>query len=248
MTGPEWDNPQTFTYAQMPDGVKTFENIELGTYTVTESIEEGGKTYTTTCKVDSGDATEGTAASAKVDADGATVAFTNTYQETEATLDVEKDIETADGVTAPEKTFSFKMSAGSVVEAGEAEVPMPADGDITASVTGEGKASEGEDTFGAITYTKAGKYTYTITETGTADTGWTYNVNGDITATVTVTEGEDGALSAAITYDKTTGGKITNKYEVGSLTVTKTFAGNTEKLEEDDKKKDQLHGDRPRVG
>ena len=103
------------------------------------------------------------------------------------------------------------MTAGEVIEAGEEKVPMPED--TEASVKGAGKVSGGEDPFGTITYRKAGKYTYTITETEKTGAGWTCNINGDVTATVEVKEDETGALSATVTYDKTTNGKITNAYE-----------------------------------
>ena len=122
-------------------------------------------------------------------------------------------------MTVPEKTFTFTMRAGEVVTAGEESVPMPSD--TAASITGAGKVSTGSDKFGTITYTKPGKYTYTITETGTSGNGWTYNTGGDVTATVTVTEGEGGALSAAVTYSKgTDAAEITNKYDAsGTATI-----------------------------
>ena len=232
VTGPEWEEAQTFTYAEMvnPEGVKTFENIKLGKYTVTENTGDG-KTYTTTYKVGSnGTETAGTTAEAEVGTDGITVAFTNTYKETEATFDAEKFIDKAEGVTAPERKFSFTLSAGAVLTPGETAVPMPTD--VEASVTGAGKVSAGTDKFGTVTYTKAGKYTYTITETDESGAGWTYDT-GAVTATVTVSEDQTtGALSASVEYDKpnTAGNaaKITNKYEKGGIKVVKTAQLNGE--------------------
>ena len=142
---------------------------------------------------------------------------------------MEKVIEKAEGVTAPTKTFTFKLSGKEVVEEGEDAVPMPKD--TTASITGIGKVSDGNDPFGAITYTKAGKYTYTITETGTAGAFWTYNTNGDITATVTVSEDQaTGALNATVTYDGKTNGKITNKFDA-HVSVKKTDVVSGKELE-----------------
>ena len=221
VSGPEWDDPQTVNYADMENGVKTFTGIELGEYTVAENVAEG-KTYTTTYKVGStGTETAGTSATVDVGASGTTVAFTNTYQETELTLDAEKVINAKAGTTVPSKTFNFSMSAGEVKEAGETSVPMPQDQDTTASITGAGKVSTGTDKFGTITYTKPGKYTYTITETGTAGTGWTYNTDGDVTATVTVSANENGALSASVVYSKgSDAAEITNKYDAsGTATI-----------------------------
>ena len=89
VTGPEWPNGTTIAYTDMDKGVKTFENIKLGEYTVTENIA-GDKTYTTTYKVGAdGTETAGTEATAEVTTAGITVAFTNTYKKTEATFDVE---------------------------------------------------------------------------------------------------------------------------------------------------------------
>ena len=74
-------------------------------------------------------------------------------------------------------------------------------------------------------------YTYTITETGTAGTFWTYNTNGDITATVTVSEdSKTGALKATVTYDGKTNGKITNKFDA-HVSVKKTDVVSGEELE-----------------
>ena len=219
VTGPEWDEPQTFTYADMDKGVITFEGIRLGDYTVTES-NGSDKLFVTTYKVaGEGTGQTGITAVATVDADGETVSYTNTYQEAEITLDASKAIDAEDGTTVPEKSFKFILKEGEVIEAGEDAVPMPEEG-TEAIVQGAGKVSESETPFGTITYTKAGVYTYIITEEDESGAGWTYNVNGDITATVTVTEDPDtGALSAAVKYDKD--GTITNSYETGDLQVNK---------------------------
>ena len=185
MTGPEWDEPQTFTYADMDKGVITFEGIRLGDYTVTES-NGSDKLFVTTYKVaGEGTGQTGITAVATVDADGETVSYTNTYQEAEITLDASKAIDAEDGTTVPEKSFKFILKEGEVIEAGEGAVPMPEEG-TEAIVQGAGKVSESETPFGTITYVKAGVYTYIITEEDESGAGWTYNVNGDITATVTV--------------------------------------------------------------
>ena len=213
VTGPEWDEPQTFTC------VITFEGIRLGDYTVTES-NGSDKLFVTTYKVaGEGTGQTGITAVATVDADGETVSYTNTYQEAEITLDASKAIDAEDGTTVPEKSFKFILKEGEVIEAGEGAVPMPEEG-TEAIVQGAGKVSESETPFGTITYVKAGVYTYIITEEDESGAGWTYNVNGDITATVTVTEDPDtGALNAAVEYDKE--GTITNSYETGDLQVNK---------------------------
>ena len=41
--GPQWPDTQSFTYAQMEKGVKRYEDIKLGSYTVTENTGEGSQ-------------------------------------------------------------------------------------------------------------------------------------------------------------------------------------------------------------
>jgi len=135
----------------------------------------------------------------------------------EFTPSVTKAIETAEGVTAPEETFTFTLAAGNTAD------PMPEAGGETATITGEGTAS-----FGKITFSKAGEYTYTVKETKGSTPGYTYD-STEYTMTVTVTV-ENGALVAeavltAAGVEKTEL-KFINKYEAGSLKVTKTVAGN----------------------
>ena len=237
VSGPEWTSDQTLAYKDMENGTHTYENIKLGEYTVTESTGTG-KTYTTTYKVGSdGTAVTGTTASVTVGTSETIVEFINTFQEVKVTLDAEKKINAATGVTVPAKKFDFVLAAAPGEGQGPSDIPMPAD--TTASITGKGKVSDWEDPFGEITYTKAGTYRYTITETTDSGDGWTCNINGDVTATVNVTEDPaTKALSASVAYSKgTTAAEITNKYDVGNLTIKKTFAGSLDKITAADKAK-----------
>ena len=67
--------------------------------------------------------------------------------------------------------------------------------------------------FGTITYTEAGTYKYTVTETAEDAAGWTFDLD-EHTVTVVVTD-NNGTLSAAVT-----GTTLTNKYETSIVVNT----------------------------
>lgn len=99
-----------------------------------------------------------------------TVVFTNTY--TPAPVDViipvSKDI-TGNARPDDKETFKFVMSAVNVTEEGATdEQPMPSASTI--EIVDAGKAS-----FDAMTYTKAGEYTYTVKESMSDAHGYTYD-------------------------------------------------------------------------
>jgi choice-of-anchor A domain-containing protein/pilin isopeptide linkage protein len=116
-----------------------------------------------------------------------------------------------------DESFSFTLEA---VTSG---APMPS------SATASCKAG-GTATFGAITYTAAGTYNYTITETTGETPGMEYD---SIAHTVTVTVAKDattGALSvSSVKYDSTGNSlTVTNKYKTNTtaaLKVSKLVSG-----------------------
>ena len=67
--------------------------------------------------------------------------------------------------------------------------------------------------FGEITFTEAGTYTYTVTETNTAADGWTFDTAAK-TVTVTVEDDGEGHLTATVD-----GATITNSYEAEPVVV-----------------------------
>ncbi len=140
-------------------------------------------------------------------ADTLEVTFTNTYKaaETAATLKVTKEVEDTSG-SAGDVSFEFTLaSEGS---------PMPE------VVTGYAKAGETAE-FGPITYTKAGTYNYTITETKGGDTaaGWT-NDTTSYPVVVTV-EDVDAKLVADVNYgEDRTELTVTNVYDPKDATAT----------------------------
>ncbi len=108
-----------------------------------------------------------------------------------------------------------------------AQVIMPHT--LTVNPTSDGVTK----TFEAITFKKAGTYYFTVTETApaTPTAGMLYDTSTHH-AVVTVTEDDNGVLSAAVTYpdsgsDTTYGVVITNKYDetASHAEVSKTLTG-----------------------
>ena len=94
------------------------------------------------------------------------VTFTNEYEPTPVTLQpaVKKTLE---GHELPddtqEKTFAFKLEKGTFAPGDGAE--LPADQQLIISVQGQSLPQTATGSFNAITFTKAGTYTFTIRET-----------------------------------------------------------------------------------
>ena len=130
-------------------------------------------------------------------------------------IEVEKAIT---GVPPQAAEFKFILTAVN-------GAPVPVSNEV--SITGAGKAS-----FGKITYTAPGVFTYTITEIDGKLAGWSYDASV-YTLTVTVTENADGQLtvSKALTKAGQPAEKalFTNRYdesgETISVRVTKVWQG-----------------------
>lgn len=187
----------TFTYADMKDGVKTFENVPTGSYYVVESGAEVDS-YTLTV----------TGANANAKADVAkgrtgTLHVENNYQKTmgdDVINPVSLTVQKVDGQTGDKLSGAvFTLSRDQIV--------------VNTYTTGE----EGTAT---ITFSEAG--TYTLTET-TAPEGY---VNSGASYTITVTEdgpvevilGEDDLWHQI--YNLIMGIDPTEDYEDGILTVS----------------------------
>ena len=133
-------------------------------------------------------------------------AFVNAYKANEVTvgsadMNLSKQLT---GIAWPDgRSFDF------TIEAVTKDAPMPQK--TTATV---GKPANGSDTasfgFGTITYTKAGTYTYKVTETKGDMPGVAY-ADGTAEVTVTVTDKGNGQLKAEV---NTTGGTFVNTYKV----------------------------------
>lgn len=204
----------------------TIKNLPEGaTYTVTEA-DTAGYTPDEASKTGTIPAGDG----------NASVEFTNTYTADkyegvpvgfELTKEFTKHEWTAD--------YSFQFKLTGVDEDGN-PAPLPkADEDAGVTVDGDaayktvaGPQKSGSATFdfGEIEYTKAGIYTYTVTEVEPDHDSEAYNPgidysNNEATITVTVTDRDQsgasmGALSASASV---VNGLFTNEYQTGFITV-----------------------------
>ena len=141
-------------------------------------------------------------------ADGAIRTITNKKASTSVPLAVKKEL-TGRTLQADEFEFVLTDQAGQVVETVK-------------------NAQDGAVTFSALSFTKAGQYVYTITETNGGQTIDNVTYDGKtITATITVTaDPATGALSHTVDYSN--GGVFTNAYVEPTTTTTTTTPETTE--------------------
>ncbi len=145
--------------------------------------------------------------------------FTNTYgSKGEGEILVQKVLQNREWTD--EDSFQFRISAA-------AGTPLPGAKSIT--ITKADAASNYTKSFGKITFTEAGTYTYTITEVHAGETinGVHYDEN---THTVTIKAVDDGTGNIIAAPDssliQTT--KVTNTYDAkgtGTIEVKKNFTG-----------------------
>lgn len=203
------------------NGSITIEGLPEGaTYTVTEA--EAGSGYTQVTPAENAAATGTIAADQAAEA-----AFVNAYDAAEAT-----GVPAGFTLTKVLEGKSWDGDAFSFVLTGVDGAPMPAadeangivvneDGTVTKTVS----AATGKDgdndiaafDFGEIKYSKAGTYTYTVTEVKGDNPGIAYD---DHTATITVvvTDIQDGSATGQLVATATvTNGTFTNNYDTGSV-------------------------------
>ena len=186
-------------------------------YTITETGKVDGVTNdatgTKTVKVTVTDKGDGTL-SYKLDSDK--VSFTNTYnvEPITAKIPVEKILEVGEGLNAPDITeeFTFTLTAGTNTAAGGIATPMP---EVTEYTNPD--ADGGDMSFGDITYTEPGTYTYTVTETGEVDGVSAVGGVTVQTVTVVVVDNSDGTMTATVNGGETV--TFINEYKVGEATA-----------------------------
>ena len=141
--------------------------------------------------------------------DGAIVTFTNEYKVGEATAEIPvvKLLDVAEGLKPGDLTgkFTFTLTAAE-------GTPMPEVKSYT-----NPSATGGKVTFGKITFTKPGKYEYTVTETGSAD-GVTNDPTASKNVIIEVVDNKDGTLTATVNNGKDL--EFTNTYKVEPTTVS----------------------------
>jgi len=119
--------------------------------------------------------------------------FTNTFTPTPIN-EVLHGTKTLNGRTLVDGEFTFEIK---VADGSDSDTPLPA----VTSVTNK----DGKVTFGAIHFTKVGRYIYDISEKAGTLPGITYD-NGIVRAVVNVTYGaEKGKLYSDVSYEKVSG-------------------------------------------
>ena len=142
--------------------------------------------------------------------------FRNTYKAGEVTLSGDTAIKGQKTLTGHDMTspFSFKLAA----DGDYGDAVKIAEGADTATVSG---AEDGEAkgfSFGAVTFTKAGTYEFSVTEQGPAPAGYTYDDHAS-KVTVKVTDSGDGQLAASVKYGDGDCCVFNNSYNAESVTV-----------------------------
>ena len=202
----------------------TFKNVGTYNYTVEEVAgNDSHITYDATPYTVSAVVTDNLDGTLKVTWKSGTgaILFKNTYSvdPTDATPSVEKKI--TGGNPAKDSTFRFTLT-------GTDNAPMPkgsVDGEKTETITGEGQTD-----FGKITFTRAGTYTYKVTEKLGNEASYNYD-STEYTLTYKVTDVR-GELKAEQSI--TAGGKsvnamvFTNEYAPASMEGDAAITGTKE--------------------
>ena len=193
-------------------GTITYTKPGTYNYTVTESDPASGWTATTksaTVTVTVKDNGNGTLTAA-VSAPGTIVNSYKAAATDPVTIEANK---TLTGAPLMAGEFSFTLT-------GNNGAPMP-------SQTKAANVGDGSITFGPITYTEAGTYTYTVAEVNDGKSGFTYDSTPQ-TVTVDVTDNGEGQLVAEVTGTPV----FSNSYKAQSgkpvvLTAQKVLEGRT---------------------
>lgn len=142
--------------------------------------------------------------------------FRNTYKAGEVTLSGDTAIKGQKTLTGHDMTspFSFKLAA----DGDYGDAVKIAEGADTATVSGGEDGEAKGFSFGAVTFTKAGTYEFSVTEQGPAPAGYTYDDRVS-KVTVKVTDSGDGQLAASVKYGDGDCCVFNNSYNAESVTV-----------------------------
>lgn len=233
------DGTITFTDGEAKVTLKHNESLTIlglpynADYTVTEAAAGGYSTQVQVTGTGTG-TVNGSTVTGKIphcttEEQAVTLAYTNTYDGT-AKVSLE-GTKTFLGRTNSMETFTFTLTAGNntTQEAiTNKKVELPANPEV--SVRGTEKF-----TFDAITFKEAGTYTFSIKEKvpQNQDGSIVYDTH-EAVATVTVTQGQDGILTAIVSYtnagapfadDEAEENKAAFTNAAASLTISKTVTG-----------------------
>lgn len=210
----------------------TYDLDDVGEHTYTIREQNGGDTtngltysgakYKVTVTVRDDD--DGTLEVAAVYPDSAkSVNFENIYKPTPITYTPVVTKRVTGNELSADQTFTFKLEKGTFTPADGAEMPA----DTQAQITVKEKETSGTvtDNFGAITFKKAGTYSFTITEEQPTQTGFDKYDTSEWTLTVKVSDDGEGTLTRKSTVytkegvDDGTEAAFTNEYDPTDATV-----------------------------
>ena len=197
----------TFTYADMVNNSKTFEQLTLGTYTVTETNAAFENfDVTTTYSVD------GTATNSAVigDAETKTIVVTNDVNKLEASLTITKAWAGDEITTAQKNAVTFTVTG-----------PKQHSSDVS---TYSNTFTYENMTNGSLTIDHLTLGAYTVTESNYSVTDYdaavSYIVDGISTNNVVLADGNSKTIAVTDTY----------AYHTGSVKISKVFDGITSDL------------------
>ena len=215
-------------------GQITFSKPGTYTYTITESgtvagivndaAAASGKTATVVVSDNGAGQLAASVAGADSTADAASAdtTFTNTYNPQPGTVQipVTKILASDTGAATPDITDAYTFTLAAGPNTAGVTTPMPAAGGETIT---NPSANGGTASFGAISFSKPGTYTYTVTESGSV-----MGVQNDQAATrtvqVEVTDDASGTLTATVAGDAAPT-FINTYYTPGELTGETAIAG-----------------------
>ena len=208
--------PGTYTYTVTENGQSnnglTYDST---VYTVAVTVEDNhqGALYVKDVTYKAGDA-----AYTEYTTNGGML-FTNTYTAESCTLDGSADLKVSkvlEGRDWKEDGDEFTFTISPKTE----NAPMPKDENGAEQTEIKVNSTTPANSFGNITFTEAGEYVYTIQETKGNLDGMTYS-DAVYTVTVNVTDGNQGKLTAEVTYTKV--GEEGFAYGENGMTFTNTF-------------------------
>ena len=199
----------------------TYDNTErVITYTVTDTDHDGFLEATTNVE-ENGEVK-----------DTNNPVITNKYEAGSVTLSGENSLKVTKKVTGAPAIEEFQFTLALTEGDASGVIGLGENNQITLStdeMTGENAQTTDTVNFGELTFSKIGRYVFTVTEATTTDKlGWTYD-NTPKTITVDVTDdGFDGQLDATTVIDgkDTNNPTVTNKYEPNSITTGTETLGN----------------------
>lgn len=198
------------------NGVKDGVTYDQSEWTITVTVNDDGQGHLTATK-----------SATKTNDDGSTVTkdepvFNNTYTAKPVTLTGDTALTVTKRVTGfnSSEAYSFNLALASDDSAGVSY----ADSATTSASIADGATET--VSFGDVTFSKAGTYTFNVTEAQGSKTGWTYDKSSHA-ITVNVVDNGKGQLVATVTGNNPT---FENSYEAAesdgvTITATKVLTG-----------------------